>query len=122
MIRRPPRSTRTDTLFPDTTLFRSRRIELAVAVHARVGGVEQQMEFPRSRGRLDSLAADHDMAGARLQPKPVERRFPQCRGDQPGQIVGDRPIARRYCPLTPAAQAALRGHLLALALRHPEPP
>src|SRR3546814_1575263 len=26
MIRRPPRSTRTDTLFPYTTLFRSRRI------------------------------------------------------------------------------------------------
>src|SRR3546814_3223170 len=25
MIRRPPRSTRTDTLFPDTTLFRSAR-------------------------------------------------------------------------------------------------
>src|SRR3546814_19036278 len=24
MIRRPPRATRTDTLFPDTTLFRSR--------------------------------------------------------------------------------------------------
>src|SRR3546814_17426349 len=27
MIRRPPRSTRTDTLFPDTTLFRSVRDE-----------------------------------------------------------------------------------------------
>src|SRR3546814_13569262 len=27
MIRRPPRSTRTDTLFPYTTLFRSRREE-----------------------------------------------------------------------------------------------
>src|SRR3546814_14281753 len=27
MIRRPPRSTRTDTLFPYTTLFRSRRLE-----------------------------------------------------------------------------------------------
>src|SRR3546814_19717402 len=27
MIRRPPRSTRTDTLFPYTTLFRSRDIE-----------------------------------------------------------------------------------------------
>src|SRR3546814_2818732 len=26
MIRRPPRSTRTDTLFPDTTLFRSRKL------------------------------------------------------------------------------------------------
>src|SRR3546814_15019765 len=28
MIRRPPRSTRTDTLFPYTTLFRSKRIAL----------------------------------------------------------------------------------------------
>src|SRR3546814_11079179 len=28
MIRRPPRSTRTDTLFPYTTLFRSREAEL----------------------------------------------------------------------------------------------
>src|SRR3546814_963147 len=27
MIRRPPRSTRTDTLFPYTTLFRSSRVE-----------------------------------------------------------------------------------------------
>src|SRR3546814_7617499 len=29
MIRRPPRSTRTDTLFPYTTLFRSRRVPAA---------------------------------------------------------------------------------------------
>src|SRR3546814_8251528 len=29
MIRRPPRSTRTDTLFPYTTLFRSRRVKVA---------------------------------------------------------------------------------------------
>src|SRR3546814_9033443 len=28
MIRRPPRSTRTDTLFPYTTLFRSKRLTL----------------------------------------------------------------------------------------------
>src|SRR3546814_15901225 len=34
MIRRPPRSTRTDTLFPYTTLFRSRR----VYAKARVDG------------------------------------------------------------------------------------
>src|SRR3546814_20886255 len=33
MIRRPPRSTRTDTLFPDPTLFRShwRNVDAAVA-------------------------------------------------------------------------------------------
>src|SRR3546814_1315685 len=34
MIRRPPRSTRTDTLFPYTTLFRSRcRLEALLAEH-----------------------------------------------------------------------------------------
>src|SRR3546814_1590102 len=32
MIRRPPRSTRTDTLFPYTTLFRSGDTRLATAV------------------------------------------------------------------------------------------
>src|SRR3546814_10663342 len=46
MIRRPPRSTRTDTLFPYTTLFRSH--------HCRVtGGVRRQHDRgdPRARGR-----------------------------------------------------------------------
>src|SRR3546814_4812323 len=33
MRRRPPRSTRTDTLFPYTTLFRSPRNDRAVACH-----------------------------------------------------------------------------------------
>src|SRR3546814_11380345 len=41
MIRRPPRSTRTDTLFPYTTLFRSRERDLA-----RRGGA-----VPRRRAR-----------------------------------------------------------------------
>src|SRR3546814_7770509 len=36
MIRRPPRSTRTDTLFPYTTLFRSRPVAFR---HALAGGV-----------------------------------------------------------------------------------
>src|SRR3546814_13754426 len=34
MIRRPPRSTRTDTLFPYTTLFRSSNLSSAVEVQA----------------------------------------------------------------------------------------
>src|SRR3546814_604764 len=41
MIRRPPRSTRTDTLFPYTTLFRSRRargyVDYARDVHDDIG-------------------------------------------------------------------------------------
>src|SRR3546814_19129076 len=37
MIRRPPRSTRTDTLFPYTTLFRSERKTAATEHHIRLG-------------------------------------------------------------------------------------
>src|SRR3546814_10574518 len=40
MIRRPPRSTRTDTLFPYTTLFRSLLHPLARNQAARAGGGE----------------------------------------------------------------------------------
>src|SRR3546814_2376674 len=39
MIRRPPRSTRTDTLFPYTTLFRS--IQFMLDVHTREHGYEE---------------------------------------------------------------------------------
>src|SRR3546814_6279701 len=45
MLRRPPRSTRTDTLFPYTTLFRS------VLWDAQAGGA---MEIPRAHGVEDS--------------------------------------------------------------------
>src|SRR3546814_10067588 len=38
MIRRPPRSTRTDTLFPYTTLFRSRLFAVYVEPPDQVGG------------------------------------------------------------------------------------
>src|SRR3546814_5422310 len=43
MIRRPPRSTRTDTLFPYTTLFRSGEV-LGNALLLLVGGCVQQPE------------------------------------------------------------------------------
>src|SRR3546814_2752461 len=66
MIRRPPRSTRTDTLFPYTTLFRSKRTNVAE------GTVQRTNLFPecyrvctwneyrpsvrnRNHGRLESF-------------------------------------------------------------------
>src|SRR3546814_12000466 len=63
MIRRPPRSTRTDTLFPYTTLFRS--IE---AVEARLAelqdslpaGVEIVTVYDRSELILDAV---HNLSG-----------------------------------------------------------
>src|SRR3546814_16762127 len=47
MIRRPPRSTRTDTLFPYTTLFRSPVPELHACIVARVtnGKISRLNEF-----------------------------------------------------------------------------
>src|SRR3546814_18647774 len=45
MIRRPPRSTRTDTLFPYTTLFRSIRSESRAAVAV---GITSFMEMPNT--------------------------------------------------------------------------
>src|SRR3546814_1308757 len=40
MIRRPPRSTRTDTLFPYTTLFRSRRVLLSSLQGAAITSIK----------------------------------------------------------------------------------
>src|SRR3546814_8487013 len=50
MIRRPPRSTRTDTLFPYTTLFRSRRSRGRSRVRAARGHI-------RSHDRICPRAA-----------------------------------------------------------------
>src|SRR3546814_16779027 len=56
MIRRPPRSTRTDTLFPYTTLFRSED-DLHVA--------PQRRQLARIQGR-DVLALEPHLAAGRL--------------------------------------------------------
>src|SRR3546814_18036870 len=49
MKRRPPRSTRTDTLFPYTTLFRSDELESASGVAAGTGG-DHRRRLARGRG------------------------------------------------------------------------
>src|SRR3546814_13444606 len=50
MIRRPPRSTRTDTLFPYTTLFRSRQAVVPRPHRAR-GAPAQPRQLDRRRRR-----------------------------------------------------------------------
>src|SRR3546814_19154765 len=54
MIRRPPRSTRTDTLFPYTTLFRS------VEARDRARGHVAQALLDDARRLIDFLHADHE--------------------------------------------------------------
>src|SRR3546814_7196625 len=55
MIRRPPRSTRTDTLFPYTTLFRSceRIAQASAAAASPIGPPMIQIRRPREHPRRD---------------------------------------------------------------------
>src|SRR3546814_7395905 len=55
MIRRPPRSTRTDTLFPYTTLFRSRRGLRGVQAGGRGGGDQRGQQQVLEHGGLPGM-------------------------------------------------------------------
>src|SRR3546814_18191266 len=76
MIRRPPRSTRTDTLFPYTTLFRSLEADIGLgALNAigldRVAGLERQVGVDQiGRHRRPRLHRDR----AQLVEMPRRRR------------------------------------------------
>src|SRR3546814_10597931 len=56
MIRRPPRSTRTDTLFPSTTLFRSRRGPEALAFLSIGQRIADAVLFDRRRRAICGVA------------------------------------------------------------------
>src|SRR3546814_11969120 len=112
MILRPPRSTRTDTLFPYTTLFRSIAGDRHRAAHAldqeiitRARGIGAVLPEPGDRGDDEAGIAGHQRIG-------VEPVFPQAhdleildhdngRGDElldprlplgGGEIGDDRPL------------------------------
>src|SRR3546814_13132004 len=82
MIRRPPRSTRTDTLFPYTTLFRSGPL---------VGARSRAVLLPARRSRRD------DPRSRRKRDARDGRQFRPCSGDRSG--------ARRNRGAGPAADA-----------------
>src|SRR3546814_12255126 len=96
MIRRPPRSTRTDTLFPYTTLFRSRRARLryhggaGADARCRDAGAQARRHLPVQRPRRP--------AAVRLR----HRRDPRIPGEEdpalrplPGPSAA-RPRDQRY--------------------------
>src|SRR3546814_4874068 len=60
MLRRPPRSTRTDTLFPYTTLFRSSGLDF---------------EFLNGRGVRDSAGDIHSVPGSEQDPEILSPLF-----------------------------------------------
>src|SRR3546814_7940367 len=73
MIRRPPRSTRTDTLFPYTTLFRS--------IRQAVRGKRDAVDDADRTGRADLRADRRHRIDLRDQVRAVRER------DQPGALV-----------------------------------
>src|SRR3546814_13848207 len=89
MIRRPPRSTRTDTLFPYTTLFRS------AAIGILVDG--ERDSLPRRKPNVDGIVGE----------------APNLTNDR--QFTGHRRhahIHRHAEPVGRIGKAAMRGHLV----------
>src|SRR3546814_15643223 len=62
MLRRPPRSTRTDTLFPSTTLFRSprnpRTAHRGIRLVAAAGGLERERHAQLAARRLRRISGE----------------------------------------------------------------
>src|SRR3546814_19723589 len=71
MIRRPPRSTRTDTLFPYTTLFRSVLTDTLLRTDALSGATTHLLELEIARAlkplRLERLEELYGFSGSRQQ-------------------------------------------------------
>src|SRR3546814_18737662 len=98
MLRRPPRSTRTDTPFPCPTLFRSVAIEAAAAVAAlvaAVAGLHDDGGTFLQRFDAHRQIADDGVAEAQVALQLVHRRR---RGvDAPHDEIGRASWRERVC-------------------------
>src|SRR3546814_16720819 len=86
MIPRPPRSTRTDTLFPYTTLFRSDAAQPARPVALHTGdadlGVDQDRHQGATRRRSAELVGDLSLRGRGDRDVPVCRDAARADGNR----------------------------------------
>src|SRR3546814_13133202 len=95
MIRRPPRSTRTDTLFPYTALFRSSKCAGA----ARVARAGRRRRMLSALGVLASGVALHGMALAIAVNAATPEQLREIRGIGPKMaqvIIEERARGGRY--------------------------
>src|SRR3546814_12177416 len=105
MIRRPPRATRTDTLFPYTTLFRSAaeigdgvaggaahlRQKVAVQLLAVLAEIDAEGGADRAGGQLEQVAGDESLSGIL-----ADRQVLVQVGANPRRRLGrDRPFAEQ---------------------------
>src|SRR3546814_9168616 len=125
MIRRPPRSTRTDTLFPYTTLFRSRQPEalacqrrghgllaalvelVELAQHQHLSLALDALPFEDAAQQLAVVELDSELADGELFERGVDHR----------RELGAEPGGQRV--LAPPVEVALVGLPAAAALGAP---
>src|SRR3546814_20351235 len=97
MIRRPTRSTRTYTLFPYTTLFRSDEVAVdehaleAAGVHLLVAGLVEPRgrEGDGDRHRLGDPVLPVELAAVVVVPAALDAAEPPGPGPHPSQAGGD---------------------------------
>src|SRR3546814_15388272 len=84
MIRRPPRSTRTDTLFPYTTLFRSRRLKAARLRAAR----EREERVAAALDKLAELEAERARRSKTNKAEVAKQNAPRAStSDPPARVL-----------------------------------
>src|SRR3546814_5584826 len=75
MIRRPPRSTRTDTLFPYTTLFRSPDMVLGALAIGQSVNYQRQISYTRAHEQEADRIGIQTMAAAGFDPEGMASFF-----------------------------------------------
>src|SRR3546814_2684379 len=89
MLRRPPRSTRTDTLFPYTTLFRSVRGDLEDVRHLRDAGGQPGDDGAHVGVQLDGQRSRDDLVAHGGERQRVEHRDPPLGGGVGGEGLAE---------------------------------
>src|SRR3546814_15163476 len=108
MIRRPPRSTRTDTLFPYTTLFRSQAAHGPVDARVRMRAV--------GVGEALGLVADRIGHAGRAEDAVADEAPPALSADRRDQFAGN-PVEEFVVGIA-VAEAGGRPHMA----KRPHPP
>src|SRR3546814_5494188 len=111
MIRRPPRSTRTDTLFPYTTPFRSSWIYFSAALESAIWGCE--LAAGEGRERIYIVEPTGDWFD---DPNLTDKKFPgnptrSYRSRSPLRITGE---VENWTPHAPEVLAAMKDNLAKL--------
>src|SRR3546814_14851448 len=102
MIRRPPRSTRTDTLFPYTTLFRSQQVWFRLA--------EKVGDAPELHRALLAYASDFQLPGTATFPHGISYYQPNVKMASPDHALWfHRPFRADHWLLYPIDQPRAQG-------------